>query len=132
MKNVIKFSQFVNESYFTGTGGDLKGFMKELKNKTKIGHNFEIKDNKLYFLASEDEETEKKLQGVADGYGVKIILEEYMYRHDQSTKPERYEHQRQYFVNQLVKIGCDKSKEELQKMSIEQLGKLLNTLKKEK
>lgn len=61
-----------------------------------------------------------------------FINEEYMYRHDPSTKPERYERLRQYFVGQIIKLDKDKSKKELEKMSLEQLGKLLNTLKKEK
>lgn len=133
----------LHESYFTGTGGDLEGFKNKLKNK--IGHDFELKGNKLYFMASEDEETEKQLKDIAKPFGVKIQLEnmnnikdfnsfvneEYMYRNDPSTKPERYEKQRQYFIKQITKLSKDKSKEELEKMSIEDLGKLLNKIKKE-
>lgn len=71
-------------------------------------------------------------QFITKDFDVKIIPEEYMYRHDPSTKPERYERLRQYFIGQITKLSKDKSKKELEKMSIDQLGKLLNTLKKEK
>lgn len=55
--------------------------------------------------------------------------EEFMYRHDPSTRPARYKKQKQYFINQLIKNGCNTSKESLEKMEIGVLGKMLNKIK---
>lgn len=51
-------------------------------------------------------------------------------RYSEDTKKERTENQKKYFTDQLVKRGVSKKK--LDTMTIAELGKLLNTMKKDK
>jgi hypothetical protein len=56
------------------------------------------------------------------------IKEEYMYRHDPSTKEDRSKKQREHFISKLSKMG--EPIDELEKMDIASLGRLLAKKKK--
>lgn len=78
----INFDRFnLKESYYVGIGEEINKLRDILKD-SGYGHNFEIKDNKLYFLASEDQETFDKIENVAKEHGFEIKLEskEYLKR----------------------------------------------------
>lgn len=49
-------------------------------------------------------------------------FEEYMYRQSPDTKPERYEKSKEWFILKLVGLGEDKN--ELESLSLPELGKM--------
>jgi len=71
----INFDRFnLKESYYVATGEEINKLPEILKD-SGYGHYFKIKDNKLYFLASEDQETFDKIENTIKQHGYEIKLE---------------------------------------------------------
>ena len=63
----------INEDFLICKGEKVKDFLNEIK--SKIGENYELKDNSLKFIISGDEKTIKHYENIAKKYNVEVKFE---------------------------------------------------------